>query len=291
MAVALVHRIAQVRRRLALVRDPASSIGFVPTMGALHAGHTRLIDQAKAECQSVVVSIFVNPLQFERADDLERYPRTLREDLDTCAAHGVDVVFAPDEKEMYPRRPACVVGVERLADHLCGPSRPGHFRAVATVVMKLLQIVQPDRAYFGEKDAQQLAIVRRMVADLNLPVTIVGVPTVRDTDGLALSSRNKRLDSEERPLAGALYGALREAERQIAAGVTEPAVIGREASARIPPDPRLRLEYLEVVEPDELQPVERISGPVLVAGALWVGSTRLIDNLVCNPPAAPAAGG
>jgi pantoate--beta-alanine ligase len=286
MAVDLVNQIAQIRQRLAPLRDPGSSIGFVATMGALHAGHTRLIDQARDECKSVVVSVFLNPLQFERADDLERYPRTLQEDLDLCAAHGVDVVFAPDEKEMYPRWPACVVDVQRLADHLCGRNRPGHFRAVATVVMKLLQIVQPDRAYFGEKDAQQLAIIRRMVSDLNLPVTIVGVPTVREVDGLALSSRNKRLDSEERQLASALYEALREAQRQISAGVADPRVISREAAGRIPQDERLRLEYLEVVEPDELQPVEHISGPVVVAGALWVGSTRLIDNLSCHPPAA-----
>jgi pantoate--beta-alanine ligase len=286
MAVDLVNQIAQVRQRLAPLRDPASSIGFVPTMGALHAGHTRLIDRARSECQSVVVSVFVNPLQFERADDLERYPRTLQEDLDICTAHGVDVVFAPDEKEMYPRWPACTVEVQRLDDHLCGPHRPGHFRAVATVVMKLLQIVQPDRAYFGEKDVQQLAVIRRMVTDLNVPVTIVGVPTVRDSDGLALSSRNKRLDSEERQLANALYRALREAERQISSGVTDSGVVSKEAAAVMPPDPRLRLEYLEVVDPEELQPVDRISGPVLVAGALWVGSTRLIDNLLCQPPTA-----
>jgi pantoate--beta-alanine ligase len=176
-----------------------------------------------------------------------------------------------------------VVEVGAVAAHLCGQYRPGHFRGVATVVLKLFGIVQPDVAYFGEKDAQQLAVIRHLVRDFNVPVTIVGVPTVREPDGLALSSRNQRLDAGERELARSLYQALCEARRQISSGVTDPAAVTRSACARVPADRRLRLEYLEVVGPDDMQPVERVEGPVLVAGALWVGSTRLIDNLFCPP--------
>ncbi len=265
--------------------EPGRRVGFVPTMGALHRGHAQLIEQAREACDVVVVSIFVNPLQFDRRDDLDRYPRTLEADLDLCARLGVDVVFAPPASEMYPRPPACVVDVHRLADHLCGRFRPGHFGGMATVVLKLFHIVRPDQAYFGEKDAQQLAIVRRLVADLNVPVEIVPVPTVREEDGLALSSRNRRLSPAEREEAIHLYRALLEARRQIAAGMRDPGEVRRHATDVIPVRAGIALEYLEFVDPEELQPVEQVAGPVLVAGALWVGSTRLIDNLLCSPPA------
>jgi len=281
----LLESIAQLRDSLVTARGAGMRIGLVPTMGALHAGHASLIEHARRDCDRVVVSIFVNPLQFDRTDDLDRYPRTLQADLDVCGALGVDVVFAPSAAEMYPREPSCVVEVGRIADHLCGRFRPGHFRGVATVVMKLFQIVQPDYAYFGEKDAQQLAVIRHMVRDLDVPVRIEGVPTVREADGLALSSRNKRLSPDERPLARCLYQALCEARQQISAGVRDAEAVKQAAGARIPTDDRLRLEYLEVVDPDDMQPVERIDGPALVAGALWVGSTRLIDNVLCNPTA------
>ena len=259
----------------------------MPTMGALHAGHVRLIEQARSECGCIVVSIFVNPSQFDRAGDLDRYPRTLQADLDVCADASVDVVFAPAAEEMYPTAAECAVEVGRIADHLCGRHRPGHFRGVATVVLKLLQIVRPNRAYFGEKDAQQLAVIRHLVRDFNVPVRIEGVPTVRDIDGVALSSRNERLSPEERVLARSLHGALSEARRHISASERDPGRVTAAASLQFPQDGRLRLEYLEVVDPEHIQPVERIEGPVLVAGALWVGSTRLIDNLMCRPPAPP----
>jgi len=285
----LFESIALLRERLAVARRAGLSVGLVPTMGAVHAGHARLIERARQECACVVVSIFVNPLQFDRPDDLEQYPRTLQADLDLCAALGVDAVFAPPVSEMYPTPPACVVDIRRIDSHLCGRYRPGHFRGVATVVMKLFQIVQPDRAYFGEKDAQQLAVIRRLVRDFNLPLHIEGVATVREPDGLALSSRNRRLDGEERTLATSLYGALLEARRQISQGATDPELVRRAAAAQVPRDARLRLEYLEVVDPEEMQPVHRIETQVLVAGALWIGSTRLIDNLMCDPPpSAPA---
>ena len=279
---ALAHSIADLRDRLASRRS--GTVGLVPTMGALHAGHVRLIEAARAECKTVVVSIFVNPLQFDRQDDLQQYPRMLQADLELCSGKGVDLVFAPPEAEMYPVPPGCSVDVVRIGDHLCGRFRPGHFRGVATVVLKLLNIVQPDRAYFGEKDAQQLAIIRRLVSDLNVPVTIVGVPTVREADGLAVSSRNQRLSEAERKLSARLYGILSGVREQIAGGSKDVETIKRAVIVSLPED--VRLEYLEIVD-DEMQPVAQSEGPVRVAAALWVGETRLIDNLLCTPPRRP----
>jgi pantoate--beta-alanine ligase len=283
MTPELVESIALVRERLAGARREGKRVGLVPTMGALHAGHARLIERARQQCEYVVVSIFVNPLQFDRLGDLDAYPRTPDADLDVCAGLGVDLVFAPTVGEMYPRPPSCVVDVGRVAAHLCGAHRPGHFRGVATVVMKLFQIVQPDRAYFGEKDAQQLAVIRHLTRDFNVDVEIEGVPTVRNGDGLALSSRNQRLDPQERRLATSLYRALTEACQQISLGATDPASVTKAAATLVPRDSRLRLEYLEIVDPEEMQPVDRIDRRVLVAGALWVGTTRLIDNVMCDP--------
>ena len=282
MSEEVAETIARVRAWRDDRRRAGQRVGFVPTMGALHEGHARLIETARQRGDHVIVSIFVNPLQFDRKDDLERYPRTLDADLRICNDLGVELVFAPTAGEMYPAEPLCTVTVKRLTDRLCGQFRPGHFDGVATVVTKLFDIVQPDVAYFGEKDAQQLAVIRRMVADLNIPVDIAGVPTVRESDGLALSSRNVRLSREERPKAIALYRALREAERAIDAGERDARAVERLAAAVIPPDGSLRLEYLEVVDPVELQRVDRIEGTVLVAGALWVGNTRLIDNLTVS---------
>ncbi|HKH70724.1 MAG TPA: pantoate--beta-alanine ligase [Vicinamibacterales bacterium] len=259
------------------------SIGFVPTMGALHEGHASLIQCARRECDTVVASIFVNPLQFDRPDDLERYPRSLEADLELCRRDGIHLVFAPRVSEMYPRPMEMAVDVGRLADHLCGRYRPGHFKGVATVVLKLLEIVRPDVAYFGEKDAQQLAVVRRLVTDFNVPVRIAGVPTVREADGLALSSRNQRLSTDERQLAPCLYAALKRAAVSVEKGASNVSEITRDAATAIPADDRLRLEYLELVDPEDFQPVTRVTGPVVAAGALWVGNTRLIDNVRCTP--------
>jgi pantoate--beta-alanine ligase len=268
---------------IAALRDYLSTrsgpVGLVPTMGALHEGHVTLIDAARAECGTVVVSIFVNPLQFDREDDLQHYPRTLESDVRVCSEHGVDVIFAPTVEAMYPQPPSCRVVVGALAEHLCGQFRPGHFNGVATVVLKLLEIVRPARAYFGEKDAQQLAIIRRLVEDFNVAVTIVGVPTVREADGLALSSRNVHLGPEERAAAPALYRALSEARRAIEQGKRETRSIVRDARASLAREGRIRLEYFEIVDPHTLQPVEEVTGPVLIAAAAWLGSTRLIDNV------------
>lgn len=282
MELGLVETILELRARIVRKR-PSGPVGLVPTMGALHAGHASLISYARRDCATVVVSVFVNPIQFDRPEDLERYPRSLDADTALCRALGVDLVFVPSVKEMYPAPLECTVEVGQIAAHLCGRYRPGHFNGVATVVLKLLQIVQPDKAYFGEKDAQQLAVVRRLVADFNVPVRIVGVPTVRESDGLALSSRNQRLSAEERLLAPALYRALQQVREAIATGVTDVAEIKRRGAEQIGTDERLKLEYLEIVDPDSLEPVERVSGPVVAAGALWVGTTRLIDNLPCAP--------
>lgn len=282
MSAEVAETIARVRAWRDDRRRAGQRVGFVPTMGALHEGHARLIETARQHGDHVIVSIFVNPLQFDRKDDLDRYPRTLDADLRICSDLGVELVFAPTPGEMYPVEPRCTVTVKHITDRLCGQFRPGHFDGVATVVTKLFDIVEPDLAYFGEKDAQQLAVIRRMVADLNHPVEIVGVPTVREADGLALSSRNVRLSPEERSKAIALYQALREAARAVAAGERDARAVERRAAEVIPADASLRLEYLEVVDPLELQRVDTIDGTVLVAGALWVGRTRLIDNLTVS---------
>jgi pantoate--beta-alanine ligase len=253
-------------------------------MGALHEGHASLIRQARAECATVVVTVFVNPIQFDRPEDLEKYPRSLDADVAVCASLGVDLVFAPAVPEMYPGPLECRVEVGRLADHLCGRFRPGHFSGVATVVLKLLEIVRADRSYFGEKDAQQLAVIRRLVSDFNIPTTVMGVPTVREADGLALSSRNQRLSPSERQIAPSLYRALRKVQAAVAEGVTNVVELKQVAAGEIPRDDRLRLEYFDIVEPRDFQPVEHVGGPVVAAGALWVGTTRLIDNIRCLPP-------
>ena len=283
MAPEVITTIPQLRDRVRRARLAERRVGFVPTMGALHAGHRRLMDVARGECDVVIVSVFVNPLQFDRPDDLEQYPRTLENDVDVCAAGGVDMVFAPSMSEMYPSDPVCVIEVGRVADHLCGRFRPGHFRGVATVVLKLMEITQADRAYFGEKDAQQLAVVRRLVEDFNVPIAIVGVPTVREPDGLALSSRNQRLSADERRAAPVLYRALKVAEQLIRSGDGDVAQVEAAARQVIEDERAVRLEYLQIVEPREMQPVDRIDGPVIAAGAIWVGSTRLIDNVICVP--------
>src|SRR5450755_828332 len=250
-------------------------------MGALHAGHGSLIDRARAASASVAVSIFVNPIQFNQPDDYTRYPRPMDADLAFCAARGVDAVFAPPVEQMYPRPQTAYVEVGRVGDHMVGRFRPGHFRGVATVVLKLFQIVRPDRAWFGEKDAQQLAVIRRMVEDFNVPVEIVGVATVREPDGLALSSRNQHLNAQERAIAPLLYTALCASQQCIASGQTAASAVKRAALDVLAADPRMQVEYLEIADDAEMQPVEMIAGPVRVAAAVWLGRTRLIDNIRC----------
>ncbi|MGH9719404.1 MAG: pantoate--beta-alanine ligase [Bryobacteraceae bacterium] len=273
--------IPEARRRLAEVRENARTIGLVPTMGALHGGHGALIEHARRETDCVVVSIFVNPIQFDRPEDYEAYQVNLERDRDFCETRGVDIIFAPAPSAVYAPQHNTFVEVMRLPDHLCGKFRPGHFRGVATVVAKLLNIVAPDKAYFGEKDVQQLAIIQRMVADLNIPVEIVPVATVREPDGLASSSRNQRLSPEERRIAPALFEALDAARSRVAAGCVEVSEIRQAALLRLQKEPQIRVEYLEVVDPLTMAPVENVAGPVRIAAAVWLGATRLIDNVYC----------
>lgn len=279
---AVVHRIAQWNA----VTDeigPEAVIGLVPTMGALHRGHGALFDEARRRCSVVVASVFVNPLQFEQTSDYDLYPRVLQNDIAFCAARGVDYIFAPPDDEMYPEPQRAYVEISEISEHLCGQTRPGHFRGVATVVLKLLQIVRPRVAFFGEKDYQQLAVVRRMVRDLNVPLQIVGVPTVREPDGLAMSSRNRRLTLKERAFAPYLYKALSVARQSIACGEQDVDVIKHRAVQVLPRAPEIRLEYLELVDPDTIRPVEVVTAPVRAALAAWLGKTRLIDNVLCEP--------
>jgi pantoate--beta-alanine ligase len=275
----VVTGVAELRARLGVERGSGGSIGLVPTMGALHRGHAKLLETARGENNFLVASIFVNPIQFDRAEDLENYPRTMEEDLRVCDGCGVDLVFAPSSADLYPREQVTFVESPVLGTHLCGAHRPGHFRGVATVVLKLLNIVEPSRAYFGEKDAQQLAIIRRMVLDLNVPVTVVHVATVREQDGLALSSRNKHLTAEQREIAPVLWRALSGAVDSIARGELRVATVRQAALAMFEEWHEARVEYFEITDPDTLQPVELVQGPVLIAGAMWLGSTRLIDNM------------
>ncbi|HEY4363441.1 MAG TPA: pantoate--beta-alanine ligase [Bryobacteraceae bacterium] len=281
MAIEVIHTIAELRARLASERARLASkkdVGLVPTMGALHQGHGSLIDRAAAENACTVVSIFVNPIQFNDPADYQRYPRTLATDADFCERHGARIIFAPSTEEMYPEPPKTFVEVEGVGEHLCGKFRPGHFRGVATVVMKLFQIVQPERAYFGEKDAQQLAVIERMVFDLSVPVKVIPVATVREADGLAMSSRNQHLTGEQRAVAPLLYRALQEARRSIQAGERDRDRV-KESALAILSESAIRVEYLEIVDASTMQPVERIAGRLRIAMAAWVGSTRLIDNV------------
>jgi pantoate--beta-alanine ligase len=282
MTARIVHSIEELRTAIAARRRGGASVGLVPTMGALHAGHRSLIERSARETSCTVVSVFVNPIQFNDSGDYQKYPRTLEDDARLCGEAGAEFVFAPANGEMYPQPQLSFVNVEGVSERLCGAFRPGHFRGVATVVLKLLNIVQPDVAYFGEKDAQQLAVLRRMVQDLNVPVRVVGVPIVREPDGLAMSSRNRHLGAEERRLAPSIHQALLRVSTRISEGVNDPEQVSREAIAELERK-GLRVEYLEIVDPGSIQPVERIVGPVLVACAVWLGTTRLIDNVVCTP--------
>lgn len=278
MKLRIVETVEAMREAARRYRATEGPVGFVPTMGALHEGHGALVRRSVAECGATVVSVFVNPTQFNDPEDLRRYPRSLKSDLELCERWGADIVFAPSVDEMYPEEPLTVLEVSGLTEHLCGKFRPGHFRGVATVVAKLFHIVQPDRAYFGQKDAQQLAVIRRMVRDLNFPVEVREVETVREPDGLAMSSRNLRLSPEHRSLAPRLYEALGAAADLASEGERDACVLRRKG-VEILEHPEIRIEYFDVVDADRLQPVSRIQGDVLIAAVIWLGGVRLIDNV------------
>ena len=260
-------------------------VGLVPTMGALHAGHLSLIERARRQCSSVVASIFVNPKQFGPSEDFSKYPRTFETDCEKLERTGVDALFAPEAAEIYPNGFSTYVNVDGLSDRLEGRSRPGHFRGVSTVVMKLLQIVQPNFAYFGRKDAQQSRLITQMSRDLNLDAEIVVCPPVREADGLALSSRNVYLKADERKAATVLHRALAAAKHELAAGVRDSLQLQTILRRKLDSERLARVDYAEVVDAEGFEPVLRVNKPCYIVLAVFIGKTRLIDNLYIEPKA------
>ncbi|MGA7886114.1 MAG: pantoate--beta-alanine ligase [Acidobacteriaceae bacterium] len=279
----IARTIPEARAAVAELRAQARCVGLVPTMGALHAGHLSLVRAARAACNAVVATIFVNPAQFAPNEDFAKYPRTFDADCALLEAEDVDLLFAPEAAEMYPEGSCTVVEAQGISDRLDGQSRPGHFRGVSTVVAKLFNIVAPDKAFFGQKDAAQVAILRRMVRDLNFPLEMVVCPIVRDGDGLALSSRNRYLSPEDRRHALALSRALRRIEERAAGGVSDAAALLDIGRAVLAEEPAVRLDYLRIVDPDTLEDRADVRHGALVAVAAWVGPARLIDNVLIPP--------
>ena len=276
----IVRTVAEMQSVCRGLRTGGSVLGFVPTMGALHEGHLSLVRRARSECDTVVASIFVNPLQFAPGEDFAKYPRTFEEDCRSLETEGAGILFAPDAAEMYPNGSVTTVTVSEVGDRLDGASRPGHFTGVATVVAKLFHVVGPTRAYFGQKDAAQLAVLRQMVRDLNFEVELVGCAIVRETDGLALSSRNKYLSEIERKHALVLHRTLLRLERMIAEGERQRIALVRKGLETLNAEAGIRVDYLAIVDANTLLPVTSVETGTLVAVAGYVGSTRLIDNFL-----------
>jgi pantoate--beta-alanine ligase len=279
----IIRDIREMQAASRAARIQGSAIGFVPTMGALHEGHLSLVQRARSAASLVVVSIFVNPLQFGAGEDFGQYPRTFEADCARLEAAGVEIVFAPPTEQMYPAGATTVVHVEGLSEKLDGRSRPGHFRGVSTVVAKLFHIVRPDYAVFGQKDAAQVAVLRRMVRDLNMDVELIVAPIVREADGLALSSRNVYLTAEQRQQALVLHRALLQVESCADSGEKRAEKLRSTALAVLATEPAAKLDYFEIIHPDTLEPLEDVSQGALVAVAASFGSTRLIDNLLLPP--------
>lgn len=276
----IVKTIGEVRAQVRAWRARGLTVGLVPTMGYLHEGHQSLIARSVAENDRTVVSDFVNPIQFGPNEDLAAYPRDMDRDAALCEATGADLIFHPEAEEMYAPDFCTYVDMDHLTGGLCGKTRPTHFRGVCTVVSKLFHIVQPDRAYFGQKDAQQLAVIRRMVRDLNMPLDIVGCPIVREADGLAKSSRNTYLSAAERRAALCLSRGLNRGRAAIEAGETDAAKVKAVITAEIEAEPLARIDYVEIVDWNSLEPVDTATGPILAAVAVYIGKTRLIDNFI-----------
>jgi pantoate--beta-alanine ligase len=283
-SLTVVKLIPELRGQVAAARKQHDSSGLVLTMGALHEGHASLIRKARARCGFVVVTIFVNPAQFGPGEDFSRYPRTLEADLELCRREGADLVFAPDAAEVYPPGFQTTVRVQEVEQGMEGASRPGHFQGVATVVLKLFNIVQANISFFGQKDAQQARLIKQMVRDLNVPIEIEIVPTLREPDGLAMSSRNRYLDAQQRQHASVLYRSLEQAHMNILAGEDRPEVLKAEITAQIEETPGALLDYVAIVDWNTLKPVAQCQGRLLVAIAVRFGSTRLIDNLIVQVP-------
>jgi pantoate--beta-alanine ligase len=279
----IIRTVAWMKEKTREARLEQRVIGFVPTMGALHGGHLALVERARKECSPVYASIFLNPAQFGPNEDLSKYPRPLEADLEKLTAANVDGLFLPDAAEIYPPGFCTYVHVEGLSERLEGKSRPGHFRGVATVVLKLLEIVQPHYAYFGRKDAQQVRIIQQMARDLNLDVQLLVCPIVREPDGLAMSSRNAYLGVEGRKAATVLHRALRAAEREVAAGVRDTLELQRTMRKTLDSEPRARVDYAEIVDAETFEPVVRIGRRCYALLAVYIGKTRLIDNMLIQP--------
>lgn len=273
-----IERIVETRQIIKAWKNQNLTIGFVPTMGYLHNGHKSLIEKAKLENEKVVVSIFVNPMQFGPNEDYEKYPRDMEHDLQICADAGADLVFAPSADEMYTSKNLVYIDMDKLGEGLCGKTRPNHFRGVCTVVAKLFNIVTPDKAYFGQKDAQQLAILKKMVQDLNFDIEMVACPIIRELNGLALSSRNSYLSLEERSAALVISKSLEQAKRLLANGERNADIIKKTITELIEDEPLARIDYVDVVDMNLLESVCEINAPVLIAEAVYIGKTRLIDN-------------
>lgn len=265
------------------LRNSGRLIVFVPTMGYLHEGHLSLIREGKRHGDTLIVSVYVNPAQFAPGEDFDAYPRDLEQDLDLMRSEGVDIVFTPTDRQLYPPSFQTYVNLKKLPQHLCGISRPIFFKGVATVVTKLFLIVKPHVAVFGEKDYQQLVVIRQMVDDLNFDIRIIGAPTVREPDGLAMSSRNNYLTSEQRPAALSLYQSLVDAKQRVMEGCRNSSELIEQAQKRINAFSETHIDYISIVDPDSLEDVSTISGPVRMALAVKVGHTRLIDNLLLKP--------
>ncbi len=276
----LLHTIAEVKSVISEARAAGATIGLAPTMGALHKGHLSLIQNARQQCDFVAVSVFVNPTQFGPSEDFARYPRTLDNDARKCEQAGVDLIFAPDAQEMYPSGFDSWVEIDGVSTILEGKSRPGHFRGVATVCLKLFHIIQADRAYFGQKDYQQLLIIKKMVRDLNVPVEIVPVQTVREPDGLALSSRNRYLNDYQRQAALVLQQALQAAKRVYDSGQRDRRALEQTLRGTLSSQPLAEVDYAVVVDAESLLPVDNIDRPAVALLAVRIGTTRLIDNLI-----------
>ena len=274
--------IESVRSQVKAARSGGKKVGLVPTMGALHVGHISLIEAAVEKCDFVVVSIFVNPTQFVPGEDFEKYPRPLEADLKICKKAGVDVIFVPTPEQMYPAENITWVSVEKLTESLCGQFRPGHFRGVTTVCTKLFNIVAPDIAFFGQKDAQQAIVIRRMVADLNMPLEIVICPTVREPNGLAISSRNKYLTEQQKKDAANIYKSLQKCRQMIDAGVKETTEIITEMRKILQQVPSIEIEYISIVDAETLRNIDRIAGKALAAVAVKIGPAKLIDNILVD---------
>jgi pantoate--beta-alanine ligase len=278
----VTETIQSIRSIVKTARDNGKTIGFVPTMGALHIGHISLIEAALKKCDFVVVSIFVNPTQFVPGEDFEKYPRPFEADLEICKKAGVDAVFSPSPGQMYPEENITWVKVEKLTEPLCGGFRPGHFRGVTTVCTKLFNIVGPDMAFFGQKDAQQAIVIRRMVADLNMPLEIVICPTVREPNGLAVSSRNKYLTEQQKKDATNIYKSLQKCRSMIESGIKDASEIISEMTKLLQQIPSIEIEYISIVDAETLQNIESVGGKVLAAIAARIGPARLIDNILVD---------